>query len=105
MASSSGDLTNGGGATASAPTTTTTKPLTMFYNGGVAVFHLPQDKAEALMKMAAGDEDGGDDGRRHRRPNHGEELLAKLRQETMPMASKRSLQRFFQKRKESSAIV
>ena len=32
------------------------------------------------MKMAAGDEDGGDDGRRHRRPNHGEELLAKLRE-------------------------
>jgi len=60
MASSSGDLTNGGGggggymvhsgsgATASAPTTTTkTKPLTMFYNGGVAVFHLPQDKVHA----------------------------------------------------------
>ncbi|XP_066315697.1 protein TIFY 9-like [Miscanthus floridulus] len=95
MASSSGDFTSAAGATA-----TTTKPLTMFYNGGVAVFHLPQDKAEALMKMAAGDEDGGDDGRRHRRPNHGEEMLAKLRQEMMPMASKRSLQRFFQKRKE-----
>ena len=49
MASSSGDLTNGGGATASAPTTTTTKPLTMFYNGGVAVFHLPQDKVRFVM--------------------------------------------------------
>jgi len=46
-ASSSGDLTNGGGATASAPTMTTTNPLTMFYNGGVAVFHLPQDKVHA----------------------------------------------------------
>jgi len=32
------------------------------------------------MKMAAGEEDGLDDGRRHRWPNHGEELLAKLRQ-------------------------
>jgi jasmonate ZIM domain-containing protein len=42
MDTSSGDLTNGGGATSSAQTTT--KPLTMFYNGGVAVFHLPQDK-------------------------------------------------------------
>jgi len=64
MASSSGDLTNGGGggggymvhsgcgATASAPTTTTTtktKPLTMFYNGGVAVFHLPQDKVSPRL--------------------------------------------------------
>ncbi|XP_066315796.1 protein TIFY 9-like isoform X1 [Miscanthus floridulus] len=101
MASSSGDLTNGGGATASAPTTTTTttKPLTMFYNGGVAVFHLPQDKAEVVMNMAAGEDGRDDDGGRHRRPNHGEELLAKLRQ-GMPIASKRSLQRFFQKRKE-----
>ncbi|XP_066310601.1 protein TIFY 9-like [Miscanthus floridulus] len=117
MASSSGDLTNGGGggggggymvhsgsgATASAPTTTTTtktKPLTMFYNGGVAVFHLPQDKAEVVMNMAAGEDGRDDDGGRQRRPNHGDELLAKLRQDTMPTASKRSLQRFFQKRKE-----
>ncbi|XP_066315701.1 uncharacterized protein [Miscanthus floridulus] len=83
MASSSGDLTNGGGATASAPTTTTTKPLTMFYNGGVAVFHLPQDKAEVVMNMAAGEDGRDDDVGRHRRPNHGEELLAKLRQEIM----------------------
>ncbi|CAO2181866.1 unnamed protein product [Urochloa humidicola] len=98
MASSSGDFLASGGATISA-VTTTTKPLTMFYNGGVVVFHLPQDKAEDLMKMAAG-EKGGDERRPGpRRSNHGEELLAKLRQE-MPISSKRSLQRFFQKRKE-----
>ncbi|XP_066315797.1 uncharacterized protein [Miscanthus floridulus] len=91
MASSSGDLTNGGGATASAPTTTTTttKPLTMFYNGGVAVFHLPQDKAEVVMNMAAGEDGRDDDGGRHRRPNHGEELLAKLRQGCMGLDHQR----------------
>jgi hypothetical protein len=38
-------------------------------------------QAEDLMKMAAGEKGGGDDGRagRPRRANHGEELLAKLR--------------------------
>lgn len=77
----------------------TTKPLTMFYNGGVAVFHLPQDKAEDLIRMAAGEEGSGDHDGLPRRANHGDELLAKLREE-MPIASKRSLQRFFQKRKE-----
>ncbi|XP_062187582.1 protein TIFY 11b-like [Phragmites australis] len=87
MASSSDEISGGA--------TTTTKPLTMFYNGGVAVFHLPQDKAEDLMKMAAGKE-GVDD---ERRQGQGDELLAKMREE-MPIASKRSLQRFFQKRKE-----
>ncbi|OEL34180.1 hypothetical protein BAE44_0004793 [Dichanthelium oligosanthes] len=61
--------------------TTTTKPLTMFYNGGVAVFHLPEDKAEDIVKMAAG-QGGGDDGRRKGglAENNGEELLAKLRE-------------------------
>ncbi|RLN24310.1 hypothetical protein C2845_PM07G33410 [Panicum miliaceum] len=67
------------GATAGARTTAATKPLTMFYNGGVAVFHLPQDKAEDLMKMAAGEE-GGDARPAPRRANHGEELLSKMRQ-------------------------
>ncbi|PUZ53186.1 hypothetical protein GQ55_5G033500 [Panicum hallii var. hallii] len=99
MGSSSGDFfLASSGATAGARTAAATKPLTMFYNGGVAVFHLPQDKAEDLLKMAAG-EGGGDCRPGPRRPNHGEELLSKMRQE-MPIASKRSLQRFFQKRKE-----
>ena len=33
---------------AAGATATTTKPLTMFYNGGVAMFHLPQDKVHGL---------------------------------------------------------
>jgi hypothetical protein len=43
-------------------------------------------QAEDLMKMAAGEKGGGDDGRAGRRPrraNHGEELLAKLRTKGM----------------------
>ncbi|CAL4972357.1 unnamed protein product [Urochloa decumbens] len=100
-----GDFWMTSGATAAAASTTTaattaTKPLTMFYNGGVAVFHLPQDKAEDLMKMAAGEKGGEEPRPGARRANHGEELLAKLRQAEMPISSKRSLQRFFQKRKE-----
>ncbi|KAL6840437.1 hypothetical protein ACP4OV_030247 [Aristida adscensionis] len=83
--------------------TAATKPLTMFYNGSVAIFHLPQDKAENIMKMAAGGEDDGDGGGRRRHgagaADRAAELLAKMREE-MPIASKRSLQRFFQKRKE-----
>ncbi|OEL34181.1 hypothetical protein BAE44_0004794, partial [Dichanthelium oligosanthes] len=45
MASSSSDFLTSGAA---GSTTTTTKPLTMFYNGSVAVFHLPQDKVHEL---------------------------------------------------------
>ncbi|CAO1947110.1 unnamed protein product [Urochloa humidicola] len=95
MANSSSDFLMMSTTTA----TPATKPLTMFYNGGVTVFHLPQDKAEDLMKMAAGEKGGEDRRPGPRRANHGEELLAKLKQE-MPISSKRSLQRFFQKRKE-----
>ncbi|TVU34594.1 hypothetical protein EJB05_16431, partial [Eragrostis curvula] len=79
--------------------TTATKPLTLFYNGSVAVFHLPKDKAEDIMKMAAGHDDGDGGRNKGAAANHGDQLVAKLREE-MPIASKRSLQRFFQKRKE-----
>ena len=44
-------LNHGGGASANARTTAT-KPLTMFYNGGVAVFHLPQDKVSSSSIMS-----------------------------------------------------
>ncbi|KAL6616642.1 hypothetical protein ACP70R_038912 [Stipagrostis hirtigluma subsp. patula] len=57
----------------------------MFYNGSVAIFHLPQDKAEHLMKMAAGREDGGDGGRRQggavAANDHGDELVAKMKED------------------------
>ncbi|KAJ8475687.1 hypothetical protein OPV22_019414 [Ensete ventricosum] len=62
-----------------------TAPLTILYNGTVAVFDLAQDKAEAIMKMAE---------------SSGKGLLPKLDDDLLPMARKKSLQRFFQKRKE-----
>jgi hypothetical protein len=35
-----------GSASTTNTTATATKPLTVFYSGGVAVFHLPQDKVQ-----------------------------------------------------------
>uniref|UniRef100_A0A0E0CCF2 Protein TIFY n=2 Tax=Oryza meridionalis TaxID=40149 RepID=A0A0E0CCF2_9ORYZ len=96
-------------AVPSPPTTTAVevKPLTIFYNGSVATFHLTQDKAEDIMNMAAGEEeeDGGGGGRRQltaaaiSASSSGDQLLEKLKRE-LPIANKRSLVRFFQKRKE-----
>uniref|UniRef100_A0A0E0FY80 Protein TIFY n=3 Tax=Oryza TaxID=4527 RepID=A0A0E0FY80_ORYNI len=97
-------------AVPSPPPTTTAevKPLTIFYTGSVATFHLTQDKAEDIMNMAAGEEeeDGGGGGRRQltaaaaiSASSSGDQLLEKLKRE-LPIANKRSLVRFFQKRKE-----
>ncbi|XP_015690827.2 protein TIFY 9 [Oryza brachyantha] len=98
------------------PTVEVTKALTIFYNGSVATFHLTQDKAEDVMNMAAGRgeqvDDAAADGTAGRRQlaaaaaeisisasSSGDQLLEKLKRE-LPIANKRSLVRFFQKRKE-----
>ncbi|XP_074585474.1 protein TIFY 9-like isoform X2 [Curcuma longa] len=68
-----------------------TMPLTIFYRGTVAVFDLPRDKTEAILKLAetanAGDVIGGTEGMR-------------LPEDLLPMSRRKSLQRFLAKRKQ-----
>ncbi|KAI8526771.1 hypothetical protein RHMOL_Rhmol12G0022100 [Rhododendron molle] len=57
--------------------TTETTPLTIFYNGTVAVFDVPRPRAENILKLAASSRNGD-----------------------LPIARRKSLQRFLEKRKE-----
>ncbi|RWW05247.1 hypothetical protein GW17_00031490 [Ensete ventricosum] len=89
-----------------------TAPLTILYNGTVAVFDLAQDKAEAIMKMAESSGKGLlpklDDGKCLKRPSMETRIgliqnsfsVSDACADLLPMARKKSLQRFFQKRKE-----
>ncbi|XP_008776226.1 protein TIFY 9-like [Phoenix dactylifera] len=67
-----------------------TAPLTIFYNGTVNVFHVAQDRAESVINLA-------EDVNRVNIREFG--LLEKLNGD-LPMARKKSLQRFMEKRKE-----
>ncbi|XP_008791062.1 protein TIFY 9 [Phoenix dactylifera] len=66
-----------------------TAPLTIFYKGTVTVIDVPPEKAEIIIKFA---EDAN-------RIGLEEGLLEKFNGD-LPMARKKSLQRFFEKRKE-----
>ncbi|KAF0924936.1 hypothetical protein E2562_015006 [Oryza meyeriana var. granulata] len=67
-------------------------PMTLFYNGSVAVFDVSHDKAEAIMRMAT-------EATKAKVLAHGNTIVGNFAKD-MPLARTKSLQRFLSKRKE-----
>ncbi|KAK1271923.1 Protein TIFY 9 [Acorus gramineus] len=70
-------------------------PLTIFYNGTVSVFDVSLDSADKILKMAEDMSEASD-------PNRDDE---QLNGEDLPIARRRSLRRFLEKRKERLTCV
>ncbi|KAG6477224.1 hypothetical protein ZIOFF_066476 [Zingiber officinale] len=82
-----------------------TAPLTIFYNGSMAVFDLPRDKAETIMKLVETANDGSSSDQRKGGIRLPEELDGGKIQELPPMARRKSLQRFIAKRKQRLTVA
>ncbi|KNA14931.1 hypothetical protein SOVF_102830 [Spinacia oleracea] len=88
-----------------------TAPMTIFYNGSVSVYDLPNDKAESIMKLAMEKNESKNEGKVvdyscfKSSQATTKNILGRLNDDDgddsdMPIKRKKSLQRFFEKRKE-----
>nr|CAD1839024.1 unnamed protein product [Ananas comosus var. bracteatus] len=86
------------GARVEAGDDTATSPLTIFYNGTVGVFELTHDKAKNILRMAAEASNGGISEASEEKMVSGDNEC--LNGGELPIARRKSLQRFLERRKE-----
>ncbi|GLT37860.1 hypothetical protein SLA2020_121460 [Shorea laevis] len=84
-----------------------TAPLTIFYNGTVSIFNIPRDKAEGILKLAvegSSKKVESTDSEVTVPSSDQQQLLESLNGD-LPLARRKSLHRFLEKRKERLTSV